>query len=68
MSNFTQKELEAHSAMLSQISGYVAEYALFDEMTTVNCVRWVVASYKKLQAEKELDEISEIAFNHNINR
>lgn len=63
MSNFTQKELEAHSTMLSQISGYVAEYCQDDEMTTLECCRWVVASYKKLLAEKELDEINKTIAN-----
>lgn len=40
--------------MLSQIAGYVAEFCQDDEMTTEEAVRWVVASYKKLLAEKEL--------------
>jgi hypothetical protein len=53
------KELESHSAMLGQIAGYVEEFAIDDEMTTLECVRWVVASYKKLLAEKELDSIME---------
>ena len=63
MSNFTQKELESHSVMLSQIAGYVAEFAQDDEMTTLECCRWVVASYKKLLAEKELDQINKIVAN-----
>jgi hypothetical protein len=51
------KELESHSAMLGQIAEHVEEFAMDDEMTTLECVRWVVASYKKLLAEKELDKI-----------
>ena len=57
------KDLEAHSAMLGQIAGYVAEYCIDDEMTTGEAVRWVVASYKKLLAEKELDQINRIIAN-----
>ena len=57
------KDLEAHSAMLGQIAGYVAEYCQDDEMTTLEAVRWVVASYKKLLAEKELDQINRIVSN-----
>ena len=53
------KELESHSAMLGQIAGYVEEYAQDERMTTLEVVRWVVASYKKLLAEKELDSIME---------
>jgi hypothetical protein len=53
------KELESHSAMLGQIVGYVGEFCIDDEMTTLEAVRWVVASYKKLLAEKELDSIME---------
>jgi len=53
------KELESHSAMLGQIAGYVEEFCQDDEMTTLEATRWVVASYKKLLAEKELDEIAE---------
>jgi len=52
-------ELESRSQMLGQICGYVGEFAQDEEMTTVECVRWVVASYKKLLAEKELAEITE---------
>ncbi len=55
------KELEANSAMLGQISGYVGEFCQDDEMTTLECVRWVVASYKKLLAEKEIGEIERVS-------
>ena len=57
------KDLEAHSAMLGQIAGYVEEFSQSDEMTTLEAVRWVVASYKKLLAEKELDQINRIIAN-----
>lgn len=52
--------------MLSQIAGYVAEFCQDDEMTSAEAVRWVVASYKKLLAEKELDEINKIVRNRHL--
>ena len=57
---------EINHRMLSQIAGYVSEFSQGEEMTTLDCVRWVVASYKKLLAEKELDEINKTVRNRHL--
>jgi len=55
------KELESNSSMLGQICSCVGEFAQDDEMTTLECVQWLLASYNKLIAEKELERITRLA-------
>lgn len=51
------KELEYHSSMLGQIGNIVEDFAIADEMTTVDAVRLVLADLKKCQGELERIEI-----------